>query len=136
MKELPRVAPDPAASRAPDAAPESLARFHEELRARSASVLTWSAWIFNTLYVAWSALDYVLARPVWQPFLILRVAVAGVGALIAFTASRARWRRYSWEALWIWLFLCGGGIAFMLPYVGKAFLPYLMGFTVILFGAG
>lgn len=110
--------------------------FHEELRRRNLQILFFSACIFNPAYVAWSLFDWFLAREHWGTFLVLRLTAVTINTAIVIVVHRPRYRRYTWEAFWLWLFVFGAFIAPMLPVVGGSYAPYVMGFTIILYGAG
>ena len=110
----------------------SLAAFHAELRRRNLQILFWSACIFNPVYVAWTVFDWVLAREHWGMFLALRLTAAVINTAIVVAVHRPRWRHYTWEAFWVWLFVFGAFIAPMLPLSGGSLTPYVMGFTICL----
>jgi len=127
--------PDPGTGASLDEA-AGVAGFHEELRRRNVPILIWSAAIFIPAYVAWTVFDWFLAREHWASFLALRLSAAAINTAIVLAVRRPALRRYTWEAFWAWLFVFGAFIAPMLPVVGDSYAPYVMGFTIILYGAG
>ena len=116
--------------------PELLARFHEELRLRNQSVLLWSTAIFGLLYTGWTIFDWLLEPALWGSFLAIRLSVATFGVAVALVCRSPGLQRWTWEAFWVWLFACGAGIAGMLPHVGDSVLQYILGYSLILYGAG
>jgi signal transduction histidine kinase len=112
------------------------AAFHEELRGRNLANLRWTAIVFNVLYLAWSAFDYVLAPRHWHLFLALRVAAVAINTAAVALVHRRRFRRYTFEAFWLLAVVFGGFIAPMLPLVGKGTPAYMMGLAVVILGAG
>jgi signal transduction histidine kinase len=113
-----------------------LSAFHEELRRKNLPILLWSACVFNAAYLAWTGFDYVLAPDLWRRFFLFRLSASGINTVIAILVVRGPLRRYTWEGFWAWLFVFGAFIAPMLAEVHYNFAPYVMGFTLILFGAG
>ena len=110
--------------------------FHEDLRLRN-PVFLWTVLVFNPVYVGWTVFDYLLVRDQWLFFLQLRLAVAVLTSAIAVWVSRPKFRRYSWEAVWLLAVVYCGGIAPMLPYAGGANLSrYVMGFIFVIITAG
>ncbi len=107
-----------------------------ELRRRAVGVLRTSALIFNPIYLGWTVFDWALARDRWAEFLVYRTVVFGLNTATALAVTRPWGRRRSWELMWLWLFLFGAFIAPMLPVVGGQFHAYVLGFAVVLFGAG
>jgi len=115
----------------------NLTLFHEELRRTNLPLLFWTVGVFNVAYLAWGFFDYVLVPNHWQYFLTLRVIGTAANALTVFLVYRQRLRRYTWEAFWIVAFVFGSCIAPMLPLVpAGAFFAYVMGFSIVIFGAG
>jgi signal transduction histidine kinase len=110
--------------------------FHEELRRKNLAILAWSAIVFNVAYVAWTVFDHVLAPAHATEFLVYRLSAAAINTGIVLVVHRTSLRRRTWEAFWLWLFVFGALIAPMLPQVGDEFAPYVLGFTLIIFGAG
>jgi signal transduction histidine kinase len=110
--------------------------FHEELRRKNLAILFWSAIVFNVAYVGWTVFDHVLAPAHAREFLAYRLAAAAINTAIVVAVHRPALRRHTWEAFWLWLFVFGALIAPMLPQVGAAFAPYVLGFTLIIFAAG
>lgn len=113
-----------------------LSAFHLELRERNLPVLLWCGVVFNTAYLAWTLFDVVLAPAYWERFFVYRLIAVAVNTGVVAAVHHPRLRRRTWEAFWIWLFVWGLFIAPMLPVSGRSFAPYVMGFTIILFGAG
>lgn len=116
--------------------PPDLDAFHEELRRKNLAILFWSAIVFNVAYVGWTLFDHVLSPAHAREFLTYRLAAAAINTAIVVVVHRPALRRRTWEAFWLWLFVFGAFIAPMLPQVGDAFAPYVLGFTLIIFGAG
>ena len=115
---------------------EDIIRFHQDLRLRN-PVLLWTVLLFNPVYVGWTIFDYLLVPERWLYFLELRLAVAVVTSAIAIWVSRPKFKRYSWEAVWVLAVVYCGGIAPMLPYTGGANLSrYVMGFIFVVITAG
>jgi signal transduction histidine kinase len=110
--------------------------FHAELRRKNLPILLWSTVVFNAVYVGWTVFDHVLAPDHAGWFLVLRLVAAGLNTAICVAVHRPGLRHRTWEAFAAWLFVFGGCIAPMLPRVGEAFPSYLLGFTLIVFGAG
>ena len=110
--------------------------FHEELRRKNLAILFWSAIVFNVAYVGWTVFDHVLAPAHAREFLVYRLLAAAINTAIVVVVHRPALRRRTWEAFWLWLFVFGALIAPMLPQVGTEFAPYVLGFTLIIFGAG
>jgi len=124
-----------------DAAPSSetpidVRGFHDELRQRNLPVVFWTAVVFNPVFLLWSVFDYFLAPDYWGIFLILRVCAVAINTVVALTVVRLNLRRYSWEAFWTIAFVYSAFVGVMLPYSGDNLAPYIMGFAVVLFGAG
>lgn len=115
---------------------DRLNAFHAELRAKNLQVLLWSAAVFNLAYLGWTLFDMVLAPDLWRRFLVYRLVAAVLNTAIALAVLHPRLRHRTWEAFWLWLFVFGVFIAPMLPVVGDNFAPYVMGFTIVVFGAG
>jgi signal transduction histidine kinase len=113
-----------------------VAAFHEELRRKNRSVFLWSAAVFNTAQLAWVGFDYVFAPEHWHEFLLLRLALFVVNGTIALLVYLGPLRRLTWEAFWLWLIVFASFIAPMPVLVEESFAPYIMGFTLVLFGAG
>lgn len=113
-----------------------LDRFHIELRQRNVSTFLWSTTLFDAAYLGWTALDYVLEPDRWKTFLAIRLSVAAFGTLLALAVRSSGRQHYTWEAFWVWLFACGAGIAAMLPMVEESALSYVLGFSLVLYGAG
>ncbi|RME26558.1 MAG: response regulator [Deltaproteobacteria bacterium] len=133
---MPDTASIPHTTPADSESAELLARFHEELRLRNVSAFLWSTTIFDLAYLGWALFDRLLAPDHWPAFLGIRLAVVAFGTVLALLIARSRNQRYTWEAFWTWLFACGAGIAAMLPWTGDHLLQYLVGFSLILYGAG
>ena len=149
----PRTAPDAAAL--PDATegaihgergPESDARrrarapgvraFHDELRRNNLRMVFWTAIVFIPAYVGWTVFDLILAPVHWQAFLGLRLTAAALNTGVAVAVHRPRYRRFTWEALWLIGLVFGAFIAPMLPLAGDRFPAYIMGFSVVVLGVG
>jgi signal transduction histidine kinase len=113
-----------------------LKAFHEELRRANLPLLFWTVMVFNIAYLAWGVFDYVLIPEQWRYFVTLRIVAAVLNNLVLFAVSRQRLRRYTWEAFWIVGLIFGGFIAPMLPLVGDSWFAYIMGFSIVIFGAG
>ncbi len=116
--------------------PAFLILFHKELRQRNQRILLWSGWVFNIIYLAWSAFDYYLAPNHWREFLTFRLVAVALNTITVIAVRSKKLRSYTWEAFWAWLCVFGVFIAPMLPRVGTSFSPYVMGFTLIILGAG
>ncbi|HTU62377.1 MAG TPA: histidine kinase dimerization/phospho-acceptor domain-containing protein, partial [Polyangiales bacterium] len=111
--------------------------FHAELRQRSLSILFWSAWTFNTIYVAWAGFDYLLAPDHFRYFLSLRLIAATFNTLLVIAVHQKYLQRYVWEAFWLWLVTKGAFIALMLAVVEPdVYMAYIVGYTLIMHGAG
>ncbi len=133
-----RIAEDyrSAMSPGPDEAAQVREHFHAELRLRNVGAFSTSALAFGFAYLAWSAFDWLLAPDHWPEFLAVRLAVLGLSAVLAALVRRPELGRHVWSVFWLWLFACGAGIALMLPQVEQNLLPYVLGFSLILYGAG
>jgi len=114
----------------------NLKAFHAELRRSNLHLLFWTVVVFDVAYLGWGFFDYSLVPAHWQYFLTLRVIGAALNALIVVVVHRPRFQRYTWEAFWAVGFVFDSFIAPMLPLVGSNYLPYVMGFSIIIFGAG
>ncbi len=110
--------------------------FHAELRQRNLPIVLWTTVVFNPTYLLWSVFDYFLSPATWGFFLILRVCAVVITSLVTLAIFRLNLRRYSWEGFWIVSFVLSAFVAVMLPYSGDDLSRYIMGFAVILFGAG
>jgi signal transduction histidine kinase len=111
--------------------------FHAELRQRCLPILFWSACLFNTVYVAWSGFDYLLAPEHFRFFLTLRLIVGAVNTLLVVAVHQRYLQRYVWEAFWLWFTVMGGFIALMLAIVPEStYMAYLIGYTLVIYGAG
>jgi signal transduction histidine kinase len=110
--------------------------FHDELRARNVPILAWAVGVFGVLYLGWCGFDYVFAQSHWQRFLAYRAVAVLICSLLATAVHHHRLRHRSWEAVWLTAFSFGGFIAPMLPYTGDNFYAYVMGFSVVIIGAG
>ncbi|NOY27419.1 MAG: response regulator, partial [Oligoflexia bacterium] len=119
-----------------DQRPDARTRFHEELRQRNVQVFLWSTLIFDLAYVGWAALDRLLVPQHWLYFLGIRLSVAVLGTVLAVAVKWSGKQRHTWEAFALWLVACGVGIGVMLPLAGTNFLAYVLGFSLIIYGAG
>jgi signal transduction histidine kinase len=135
LKTVGAVSPDDIGSLTGSEEPD-LDAFHEELRARNLPIVFWTACIFNPTYFAWTAFDYVLAPDHWVLFMSLRIAAVTVNTLIVIALYRLGLRRYSWEGFWSLAFVYAAFVAIMIPMSGDNLVPYVMGFTIIILGAG
>lgn len=109
---------------------------HGELRQRNVAILRASTLVFGGLYVGWTALDILLLPSAWPTLLAIRLTV-GAASLAVFLALRdPRAQARVWPLFWIWLYLCGAGIALMLPLAGPAIFAYLLGYGLVIQGAG
>lgn len=120
----------------PDAAAQLRDHFHAELRLRNVGPFATSALAFGFAYLAWSAFDWLLAPGHWTEFLAVRLGVLGLSAVLAWLVRRPAISRHIWSVFWLWLFACGAGIALMLPHADQNLLPYVLGYSLILYGAG
>jgi signal transduction histidine kinase len=118
------------------ATPFDIEAFHEELRRKNQPLLLWSVVVFNIAYVSWTVFDFFLAPAHWRYFLALRIIGALLNTLVVTVVRRARFQRYTWEAFWALALVWGGFIAPMLPFVGESYPAYVMGFSIVIFGAG
>ncbi len=113
------------------------AAFYDELRHTNLRVVFWTVVVFDFVYVAWVVFDYVLVPAHWREFLVLRLIAAALNALTLITVRRPRFHRYSFEAFWGVAIVFGGFIAPMLPRTSSdSFYAYVMGFSVVIIGAG
>jgi signal transduction histidine kinase len=113
------------------------ADFHAELRQRCLPILAWGAAVFNTLYLAWSGFDYVAAPNHFRYFLSLRLIATTFNTLLVIAVHQKHLQRYVWEAYWLWAFTKGAFVALMLAVVDESsYMAYLVGFTLIIYGAG
>ena len=110
--------------------------FHAELRQRNLPIVLWTTVVFNPTYLLWSVFDYFLAPATWGFFFTLRICAVAITSLVTLALFRLNLRRYSWEGFWIISFVYSAFVAVMLPYSGDDLSRYIMGFAVILFGAG
>lgn len=110
--------------------------FDAEVEAENARILRWSIFIFNPIYVAWIAFDQLLAPAYVEQFAVLRIAAAAINSVFLPLLARPRLRRHATRMFWIWFFVWGAFVAPMLPVVGNAFLSYVLGLAIVLFGAG
>jgi signal transduction histidine kinase len=113
-----------------------LRAFHEELRRSNLPLLFWTVAVFNVAYLAWGVFDYFLVPERFWYFLSLRVVATLLNAITVFVVYRGGLRRFTWEAFWIVALVFGGFIAPMLPRVSDSFPAYVMGFSIVIFGAG
>jgi len=120
--------------------PESAAslrdHFHAELRLRNVNAFSTSALAFGFAYLGWTAFDWLLAPAHWGEFLVVRLVVLALSVALARLARRPGLADHVWSMFWIWLFACGAGIALMLPQAEQNLLAYVLGFSLILAGAG
>lgn len=116
--------------------PSEKEQLRAELRLRNVGPFTTSAMAFGFAYLGWSVFDWLLAREQWSEFLAIRVCVAVLSVTLALLIRRPPMQRFVWPVFWIWLFACGAGVALMLPHVEGNLLPYVLGFSLILYGAG
>lgn len=116
--------------------PLSTARFHEELRRRNLRILLWTNLIFNPTLLLWSVFDFYLIPEFWGYFLFLRVAGVVLNFAVLGVLQRFRLQRYSWEGMWLLVFVLCAVISLMLPLSGDSLPRYVMGFAVVVFGAG
>ncbi|HEX6242758.1 MAG TPA: ATP-binding protein [Polyangiales bacterium] len=127
----------PAASDAVTDTAQDLDEFHTELRRRCLPIFLWSGCLFNTVYLAWSGFDYLLAPEHFGFFLGLRAIVAVFNTVLVITVCHHRSHRFVWEALLVWMLVKGAFIALMLAVVeANAYMAYLIGFTLVIYGAG
>lgn len=113
-----------------------LDRFHQDLRLRN-PVLLWTLLVFNPVYVGWTVFDYLLVPDQWLYFLQLRLGAAVLTSAVAIWVSRPRFKRYSWEAVWVFAIVYCAGIAPMLPHASGANLSrYIMGYIFVVITAG
>ena len=110
--------------------------FHDELRARNLRIVFWTACIFNPFYVAWTFFDLAIVPESWPRFLTFRLLAAAINTFIAIAVHRPPLRHYSWEGFWSIAFVYAAFVAAMLPESGANLVPYVMGFTIVLLGAG
>jgi signal transduction histidine kinase len=113
-----------------------LRAFHEELRRSNLPLLFWTVAVFNVAYLGWGVFDYFLVPGRFWYFLALRALAAVLNGITVFVVYRPGLRRYTWEAFWVVAFVFGGFIAPMLPQVSDSFPAYVMGFSIVIFGAG
>ncbi len=111
-------------------------RFHEELRRRNLGILLWTNLIFNPTLLLWGVFDFFLAPDSWRYFVSLRLAGVAINTATMLVLLRSNLRRYSWEGMWLLIFTLCAVVALMLPLSGGSFARYVMGFAVIVFGAG
>jgi len=110
--------------------------FHDELRQSNLQVVFWTTVVFNPAFLLWSIFDYFLAPDTWEFFLILRICAVVINSAVALIIFRPKLRQYSWEGFWIIAFVYSAFVGVMLPYSGDSLSRYILGFAVILFGAG
>ncbi len=116
---------------------ELLAKLDGEIRVRNVQLLKISILIFNPIYVLWTTFDYLLAPEQWGYFLLLRIAASGANSLLLIPLMRRHKERpRTLEWFWLWFLVWGGFVAPMLPFTGDAFLPYILGLGIVLFGVG
>ncbi len=132
----PPTEPLPASDARRRAPASTIRAFHDELRRDNLRVVFWTATVFIPAYLAWTVFDFLLAPAHWRFFLSLRLGAAVLNTLIAVVAHRPRFRRFAWEAFWALAFFFGAFIAPMLPLAGNHFPAYVMGFSVVILGAG
>lgn len=114
-----------------------LANFNKELRQTNLRVLIWTVAVFDVVYLTWAVFDYLLVPIHWREFLALRISAAVMNLVVVLVVNRQRFKRYSNEALWTVAFIFGSFIAPMLPQLSKDSFPaYIMGFSVVILGAG
>jgi signal transduction histidine kinase len=116
--------------------PAGTARFHEELRRRNLRILLWTNLLFNPALLLWSVFDYYLVPEFWSYFLLLRVAGVVLNFTVLAVLQRFALQRYSWEGMWLLVFVLCAVISLMLPLSGDSLPRYVMGFAVVVFGAG
>lgn len=114
----------------------NLGGFHAELRQSNLQVVFWTTAVFNPAYLLWSIFDYFLAPANWGFFLVLRISAVVINSVVALIIVRQDLKRYSWEGFWIISLVYSAFVGVMLPYSGDNLSRYIMGFAVILFGAG
>jgi signal transduction histidine kinase/CheY-like chemotaxis protein len=113
--------------------PQSL---HEELRARSLSILTTMSAVFVPILLAWGLFDHVMVPDVASTLLLMRV---GISALVVVTVLWLRVEggpRWGFEATMVVMLAFGVGVSAMMPLATAALLPYAMGTTITLVGVG
>ena len=112
------------------------AGFHEELRQRNARLFFWSALIFAPVNLGWSVFDYLLVPSEWRSFFLLRLGATAI-TLFLIGASRTRLLlRSSWELFACWWACLAVQTALMLPAAGDQYVPYLGGYTLIIYASG
>ncbi|MBP9208320.1 MAG: response regulator [Kofleriaceae bacterium] len=116
------------------AAPRS-ASFAEEVASVNLRSLRWSTLIFAPGFLAWLAFDWSMAPTgTFSTFLVLRLSAVVVN--VALVLMFGRNPLIAGHLFWLWLVVWGAAIAVMLPMAGGAFLSYVLGFGIVLFGAG
>lgn len=113
-----------------------LGTFEAELRRENLKVLYWTAWVFNPVYLAWIGFDYLLAPAYWGWFALLRIGVAALCTGLAVWCTRPGNHRFVHHAYWAFIVVFAAGLWPMLVMVDTHFLAYVLGFTLVLFGAG
>jgi signal transduction histidine kinase len=110
--------------------------FHDELRQRNVSTVVWTASVFTPIYLAWSVFDRFLLPDQWTGLLGIRLIAVVCVAVTAVLSLKVGPRRYTFEGFWFIALFFGGFVGLMLPAAGSALLPYIMGFSIVLLGAG
>jgi signal transduction histidine kinase len=131
-----RVSPTGVIGDGPGRNEANLKGFHTELRHLNLQIVFWTAVVFNPAYLMWSFFDYYLAPEAWTFFLVLRIIAVAINSAVVLLLVRFDLERYSWEGFWTIALVYSAFVAAMLPYSGDDLSRYIMGFAVILFGAG
>jgi signal transduction histidine kinase len=116
--------------------PLELREFHDELRGRI-PVIRWSLAVFAPVLVGWSLFDYLLVPEYWRSFFVIRLIAALVGIAAAVIVSFEKWKRRTWEALWVTGVAYCTAIALMMPLVGGENLSrFILGYIVVIIALG
>jgi len=111
-------------------------KFRKEIAQNIFWLVHIALWIFGSFYSLWALFDLFLLPQYFTPFLIIRLCVTGFIYLLALTTLIKRWRGYVLHVFFAVLVLMEFFIAAMLPFAGEKLLPYVMGFSLPILGAG
>ncbi len=115
----------------------NLPEFTDELRDANLPLLFWTIVIFNPVYLAWTVFDYFLEPGYWILFFVLRLSAFFIISLVGVFIFLFGFKRYSFEGFWVVVFVYVFFVALMLPKIqSDNFVRYIMGLSMVIFGAG
>ncbi len=110
--------------------------FNLELVSKNERTFIGSFVIFNTLYVLWAPLDFILLPEHAYYFLSLRLIAALINLIIFSSWFFFQLKRFTLEFFWCMIFIWGIFTTLALPYTKEYFSYYLLGFSLIIMAPG